>query len=93
MKAQEMISTPTQQDYQRQLAAMYRQGYRELHPEKLRKALFDYFLFLENTISGTLIAECADSDFTVAELEALNCYQEAALKRYTSKNRLAAPLP
>ena len=91
MKAQQTILAPTQEDYQRQLEAMYRQGYRELHPEKLRKALFDYFVFLETAISGTLIAECADGDFTVAELEALNRYQEAALKRYSSKKRIPAP--
>ncbi|MBP1682152.1 MAG: hypothetical protein H6Q35_2491 [Proteobacteria bacterium] len=91
MDAKQVIAPPTQDDYQRQLAAMYRQNYRELHPDLLRAALFNYFRFLEHAISGNQIAECDDVDFTIAELEALNRYQEALLKQFMSKKRVALP--
>ena len=90
MNAPEVITPPTQEVYQQQLAAMYRQGYRELHPDRLRKLLFDYFLFLEHAISGAPIAECDDGDFTIAELEALNRYHEVSLKRFATRLRTPA---
>ena len=93
MDAQQELAPPPQEDHQQQLAAMYRQHYRELHPDQLRAALFDYFRWLELASSGNQIAECDDGDFTIAELEALNRYQEALLKQFASKKRVPLPLP
>ena len=73
----------TQADHQQRLAAMYRQDYRASRPQCLRKALFAYFVFLEQAIAGKPSADCcacAEGDFTIAELEALNRYQEALLR-------------
>ena len=93
MDAQQELAPPTQEDHQRQLVAMYRQNYRELHPDRLRTALFDYFRSLELAISGAQITECDERDFTIDEIEALNRYQEALLKRLASKKRVPLPLP
>ena len=93
MDAQQESALPTQDEHQRQLAAMHRQHYRELHPDRLKRALFDYFRWLERAISGNQIAECDERDFTIDELEALNRYQEALLKQFASKKRVPLPLP
>jgi hypothetical protein len=93
MDAQQEFALPPQEAHQQQLAAMYRQHYRELHPDRLRAALFDYFRWLELAISGNQIAECDERDFTIDELEALNRYQEALLKQLASKNCVPLPLP
>lgn len=84
MDDQQTAAPTTQADHLRRLAAMYRQDYRASHPQCLRKALFAYFVFLEQAIVGKSAADCcacAESDFTIAELEALNRYQEALLRR------------
>ena len=93
MDAQQESALPTQDEHQRQLAAMHRQHYRELHPDRLKRALFDYFRWLERAISGDQIAECDERDFTIDELEALNRYQEALLRQFASKNSAPLPLP
>lgn len=89
MDDQQTAAPTTQAAHQRRLAAMYRQDYRTSHPHCLRKALFAYFVFLEQAIAGKPTADCcacAEDDFTIAELEALNRYQEALLRRGVPKS-------
>lgn len=89
MDDQQTAAPTTQADHQQRLAAMYRQNYRASRPQCLRKALFAYFVFLEQAIAGKPTADCcacAEGDFTIAELEALNRYQEALLRRGVPRN-------
>ena len=81
MELKKKSSLSTQQDFQRVLAEMNQQNYRELHPDKFRKTLHDYFIFLELSISWLSKTTSTKCDFSITELEGVNQYLEAVLRK------------
>lgn len=79
MDAQLQDDSPTQHYFRQRLKRLYRKNSRVSHSEELRKALFDYFVFLEQSITGGCAPECFEDEFSIPELEAMNRYNEALL--------------